>query len=144
MFWLYLILALLITLPAMITGVSGIQGGWEIRGATQIATPIVWAFASAASVAWTRGMQPGAWKVFTFTFLAALALIGAAFGEALGLFSGIAFNYGATETQLAIAFVQFFALGVAVASVPSAVIGGIAVFLTRAFAPPTSAHTQEI
>jgi hypothetical protein len=134
MFWLYLILVLLITLPATLAGVGGIQRGWELHGATEIATPIVWAFAAAASVAWTRGMQPGAWKVFTFTFLAALALIGAAFGEVLGLFSGIALNYGATETQLAIGFVQYFGLGVAVASVPSALIGAIAVFLMRMFA----------
>jgi hypothetical protein len=142
MFWLYLILALLIALPAIFTGLSGIRGGWEIWGPTQIATPIVWAFVSAASVAWTKRMQPGAWKVFTFTCLAALALTGAALGEALGLFSGIALNYGATEIQLAIGFVQFFALGVAVALAPSVLIGGVAVLLTRAFARPATSSQE--
>jgi hypothetical protein len=133
MFWLFLILVLLATLPAIFAGVSGIRGGEEVWGAAQIATPVVWAFASAASVAWTRRMQPGAWKVFAFTFLAALALIGAVFGEAFGLFSGVRMSYGVTEGDLALGFVQFFAFGIAAAMPPSALVGGIAVLFTTFF-----------
>jgi hypothetical protein len=144
-FWFYLVLVLLIELPAVFTGIGGVRRGWEMWGATQAATPIVWAVASAAAPQLARNMKPGAWKVFTRTLLIALALIGAVFGQVLALFSGIAFNYGATETDLAIGFIQFFALGAAVALAPSALIGGLAVLFAKASARahPTTSPSQE-
>ncbi len=144
MFWLYLTLLLLIVSPSVLTGFGGFQGGWEIWGATQVVVPVIWVIASAASIQLAPRPRSGWKKVFIYTFAVALTLIGAAFGEALGLFSGIAFNYGASETDLATGYVQFFLLGAAVAVVPSALIGGVAVLLVKIFAqsPPATSHSQ--
>ena len=95
-------------------------------------TPIAWTLAAPTAIELTRRMRPGPWKVFAHTLCVTVAFVGAVFGQLLGLFSGLAFNYGATETELAIGFAQSFALGAAIAVAPGALVGGIAVLIAWA------------
>jgi hypothetical protein len=135
----------LIELPAILAGVGWVRTGWILQGVTCVVVSIMWAVVSAWAVEWPRSMEPSARRTFTRSFLVALGLIGAVFGQVLGLFSSLAANYGADQVSLAIGFVQFFALGAAIAAIPSALIGGAAVLVARAVGRmrPATSTSQE-
>lgn len=138
MSWPTLILILLIEVPSLLGGVSALRSGWTLQGATYIAVSIAWALTSAWAIGSSRSIRPGARRVFTRALLVALAPIGAVLGQVCGFFSALAANYGANQISLAVGFVQLFALGVAVAAILSALVGGVAVL----FAKPATSNQE--
>jgi hypothetical protein len=143
MSWPTFLLVLLIELPSLLGGVSAFRTGWTLPGATYIAVSIAWAVASAWAVELSRSMQPGARRVFTRALLVTLAPIGAVLGQMCGFFSTLAANYGANQVSLAVGFVQFFVLGVAVAVILGALIGGVIVLIAKAAGAPATSNSQE-
>jgi hypothetical protein len=146
MLWLYVLVVTVLVLPTIAVGIGTLRNGYEMWGVSQVMTPVAWVAISVVAVHVSRRMKPGALKAFTQTTLVTMALVGAVLGQLFGLVSGLAFNYGANQTDLALGHAAFFGLGTAIALVPGILFGGIAVIAVKFIGKPRpnqTSNTQE-
>lgn len=132
MFWqaVYLVVALLLTLIAVALGVSSFKGGWIIHGASVILAPLILiTLGSALLFEISRRVSGPALRIGSQIGLATFALLGAAFGQAVGFLAGVDF-YG-DDVQLAQRFLQLFSLGALLALAPGAIFAAIAAAVVK-------------
>jgi hypothetical protein len=109
------------------SAIEGVRFGWVAQGITHAVVPLLWVLLCSAVLAnISKRVRDDASRVAGRAFLLSLMPVGAILGFALGAFSGLGASYGNGDAELAKNFVIAFALGAAIALVPSSIISAIA------------------
>jgi hypothetical protein len=109
------------------SAISGVRSGWIAQGIVHAVVPLLWTLICSAALAGvSKRVRDDASRAAGRAFLLSLMPIGAIIGLVLGAFSGLGASYGNGDAELAKNFVVAFALGVAVALLPSSIIAAIA------------------